>query len=180
SFTTIMRVRSTGTASRYRSVPRLASPAIESAAIADTAIGRNSGSSTVSATSAAKTPFWVTWLRKGGPCAPDGGDTLTAMTIRTGTAASTAMPTQLRRRPKMSSSSDRKNLVENRCGVRTSASWAGTWAGPARRRSSAADIEALPGELHEHLLQVSGEHPEPAYRYVGVDERGDHLLRCGV
>src|SRR5438067_406309 len=120
--------------------------------------------------SAAKMPFWVIWRRKSGPPSPDGGESLTATMIRIGTAASTAMPTQLRRRPKMSSSSERKNRVDKRCGATTS-------AGAANASDSATDIEALPGQLDEHLLQVGGQHPEPAHRYVRVDQRGQDLLR---
>src|SRR5437773_9578879 len=159
NLTSSSRTRSTGTASRYRSVPRLASPAIESAEIDATATGRNSGSSRVSAASAANTPFWVIWLTKSGPSPPPGGDTLTAMISRTGTTASTAMPTQLRRRPKISHSSDRKNRV------------------PGRLRRSTADIEARPGQRDEHLLQVGRAHLEAAHRHVRVHQCGDRLLR---
>src|SRR5207247_11465032 len=114
-----------------------------------TAAGRDSGSSRVSAVSAANTPFCVIWLMKSGPPPPpDGGLTLTATTSRTGTAASTARPTQLRRRPKISHSSDRRNRVDH------------------RGRASTADIEALPGQLHEHPLQVRRAYPEPAHRPV--------------
>src|SRR5450756_298854 len=138
--------------------------------MAATAIGRNSGISSTSAASATNSPLPVIRSRKGADSPPLGGDARTAIARMTGTEIRISPPTQLRRRPKISNSSDRKNL-------------AGTWrlacAGtpcPAGA-TSAADIEPLPGELDEHLLEVPGEHLEPAHRHVTVHQRRHQGLR---
>src|SRR5262245_26691361 len=107
-----------------------------SAEIAATAIGRNSAISTDRAASAAKRPLLVIDEKKSGPPRPSlEPSTLTEMQMITGRAASTAMPAQFRRRPKIMVSSERS------------------------RRASAiapltADIEALPGERDEQVLQT--------------------------
>ncbi len=59
SFTVSSRARDTGTASRYRSVPVLASPATDSPATTATAIGKNSGNTATRAANATKIPLSV-------------------------------------------------------------------------------------------------------------------------
>ena len=84
-------------------MPRLASPATESPAMAPTASGRNSGSSTVSAAKRDEQAVAGDRDDEVGPAATAAGaDTLTAMARMIGTTASTARPARLRRRPKMS------------------------------------------------------------------------------
>src|SRR5262245_5440467 len=168
NLTAIRRVRLTGTASRYRRVPVFASPAIESPAIAPTAISRKNGSSMASAVSATNRPLLTTLVRNTGPSFGSVGAELFTDTARMkGTDASTASPAQLRRRPKMSHSSDRRNRVLTRD------------RGAASRTAavSTADIEALPGQADEHLLQIRRGDDESAYRDIVIDQRGDHLLR---
>src|SRR6476646_6250862 len=143
----------------------LASPAIESPEMAATARGRKRPSSIVRAASATNSPLLVIELKKSGPPRSCRGvETRTATAISTGTPASTTRPARLRRRRKISRSSERKNRVEGR-----------------RRRTaatvSAADIEALPGQGDEDLLQRGAAHPESRDGHALVDARGDQLLR---
>src|SRR5690348_13936954 len=142
--------------------------------IAATASGRNSGSSIVSAASATNRPLLVMDAKKFGPSPPlppppppPGGETFTAIAIRIGTAARTAMPAQFRRRPKISHSSERRNrgLIGRGLAVASATG------------ASATDIETLPGERHERLLQIGCDDGEPAYRYALVNELRDGLLR---
>src|SRR5262245_48816617 len=142
-------------------------------AMAATARGRNSGSSIVSAARATNRPLLVMEAKKFGPSPPPvplGGQIFTDTAMMTGTAARTARPAQLRRRPKISHSSERRNRVLNGLGRAT----------VAGATSSATDIEALPGQRHEQFLQIRGEHPEPAHRHPVVHQRGHHLLRRDV
>src|SRR5947207_14413780 len=92
--------------------------------------------------------------------------------MNTGTAASTASPAWLRRRPYISRSSDRKNLGENAAtGRRTTVAPCGT---------SATDIEPLPGQRDEDVLQRRPADPEAGHGDAGVDAGRDDLLRCHV
>src|SRR5262245_49976599 len=175
-FTASIRVRFTGTARSPRSVPTFASPAIASPEIAATANGRNSGSSTVNAASATNSPLDVMLVKKSGPPLPDDGAlTFTAIAMVSGTAASTARPAQLRRRPKISRSSERKNLVLTGRGdhgrpITCPPDGCSPGLADAPPRTSTADIEALPGQRHEDLFQVRCHHREPPYRNPVVDE----------
>src|SRR5262249_531055 len=160
---------------------RLASPAIESAEIAATASGRNSGSSTPSAASATNIPLLVMAEMKSGPSPrppPPGGETLTAIEMRMGTDASTARPPPLGRRPKTGHRSERRNRVDSRRGRGIAIGAAAPSSAPPSSAppSSAADIEALSGERDEQLLEVRRGDGEAADRYPVVDERFDHLL----
>src|SRR5215475_12543706 len=131
-----------------------------------TAIGRNSGISNSSATSATNRPLLVIWLTKlpasSPPPPPPGGFTLTAIVSTIGSTASTASPTQLRRRPKINHSSERKNRVEKKGGATTPVAVAGLAGATA---ASTADIETLPREVHERLFQVRGDDLETPYGY---------------
>ena len=66
------RVRPDGRVSRYRNVPRLASPAMASPDTTATTRGRKKGMATVSPASAANMPLCETWSRKVGPRPADG------------------------------------------------------------------------------------------------------------
>src|SRR5688572_6087156 len=87
----------------------------------------------------------------------------------TGSAASTPIPAMLRRRPKMILSSDRRNRLETRarCEVPTT-------------RRSAADIESLARQRHEHVFQARLQHREPEHGYAGVHQIGHDLLDRNV
>src|SRR3954452_23307570 len=161
-FTPSRRARSTGTVSRYRSVPVFASPATASPDMAATANGRKSPSSIVSAARATKRPFSVMEGKKSGPSPRCGADVLTATEIITGTAARTTRPARLRRLRKINRSSERRNRVEIRRGDGT--------------RTSAADIEALPGQREEDLFQGGRPDAEAKNRDALVHARRDDLL----
>src|SRR4249919_2845561 len=147
----------------------LASPATESPETTETASGRNRPSSMVRAARATKRPFPVIERKKSGASWP-GCDSvlLTETEIRTGTAARTSSPAWLRRRPNISRSSERKNRGDQAAlGDRT------TVVGDA----SATDIEALPGERDEQVLERLPADPEAQHRDARVHAGGDDLLR---
>ena len=101
---------------------------------------------------------------------PGGGEPCTATAIRTGTAASTSSPARLRRRPKISRSSERRNRVETAPDPAA--------GGRSRRRRSATDIEALPGQRDEHVLQRRARRRgSRAPGRPACTQRGDDLLR---
>src|SRR6476659_10846919 len=134
----------------------LASPAIESPEIAASASGRKRPSSRVSEASATNNPFSVIDVKKSGPSPPRPGlDTFTATAMKTGTEASTSRPAWLRRRRKISLSSDRRNRVDT-LRARTVS-------------SSATDIEALPRKPHEDVLQRRRGDLETGHRHALVD-----------
>src|SRR5918997_121773 len=141
----------------------LASPATESPAMTPTASGRKIGISRVSAAKATNRPLPVIALTKSGPSPPLGAETFTAMASTIGTTARTAIPARLRRRPKMMPSSERRKRPGR---VRVV-------AGVGRATStSAADIEALPGQGHEDVLQARPLDSEAEHRYAVVDQVG--------
>ena len=150
-------------------MPRFASPATASPEMALTARGRNSGSSRISAAKATNRPLPVIPTMKPGPppWAPD--STRMAMASTIGTTASTASPARLRRRPKMIRSSEprkRPGSARDRAGAGAS--------GVAS--TSAADIEALPGQGDEDVLQAGLLDGEAQHRYAVVDQVGHDLL----
>src|SRR6476469_6460135 len=134
----------------------LASPATASAEIAATASATNS-------------PLPVIAERKSGPRPSSPGvETLTAMASRIGTDASTAMPARLRRRPKMSRSSEPRNRNDaRRCGRTTAA---------PPMADSTTDIEALPRERDEQVLEAGCLDGEAAHRHTGAHQLGDDVL----
>src|SRR4029077_15905203 len=112
-----------------------------------TASGRNRPISMVSAASATNSPFSVIERKKSGASAPGRDAELLIVTeISTGTAARTTSPAWLRRRPSISRSSDRRKRGETAATGRRTA----VEAGAGR---SATDIEALPGQGDEHVLE---------------------------
>src|SRR4051794_9892272 len=150
------RVRSTGTVSRYRSVPRLASPESVSPATTATASGRNSGSSADSAVNARNTPLPVTWAMNGGPSPGRGRDAWIATPISTGARASTSSSAWVRRRPNTSRSSEPRR---RRVGYPTV-----TGAAVAVAVAVSVDIEAFPGEGHVTVFQAGALDAEAEHR----------------
>src|SRR3954470_444506 len=149
----------------------LASPAMLSPATTETASGRNSPISMVSAASATNRPFSVIERKKSGASWPGrDSELLTDTEIRTGTAASTTRPAWLRRRPSMSRSSERRKRGETAATGRRTA-----WRDGVGR--SATDIEALPGQGEEHVLERGAADTVAGDGDSRVHAGGDHLLR---
>src|SRR5512132_1287578 len=122
-----------------------------------TAKGRNSGSSSASAAKATKSPLPAIALMKSGPPPWLGEERRTETANITGTAASTPMPAIFRRRPKMILSSDRRNRVDTRAR-----------GGLPTRMTSAADIESLSRQGHEHVLKAWPQHREPNHGHTSI------------
>src|SRR4051812_534813 len=102
----------------------------------------------VSAERATKRPFSVIERKKSGASSPGlEAVLLTAIAMKIGTAASTNRPIWLRRRRKISRSSERRNRVEGRRTGRVPEAD----RGPV---TSATDIEALPGQRYEDVLEA--------------------------
>src|SRR5450631_312784 len=151
--------------------------------MAATARGRNRPSSMLSEAKATNSPLDVIWVKKSGPRPALGVDTLTVTAIMIGTSARMASPAWLRRRPKISRSSERRKRVETcRSGraaddVDRQVPDPGVWAliGPAF--SSAADIEALPRHGDEQVLEAGTFDREPAHRHALLHQRHHNLVR---
>src|SRR3954453_12385901 len=127
-----------------------------------TTSGRNSGRHTVSAVKTRKSPLPVIWPRNGGPSPPRGVDAFTAMPIISGTIASTASSAWLRRRPRMSLTSEAYSRPK-----------APRYLGRSSPIAlSAEDIEALPGQRHEQVLEVGPRHRESPQSCAGRDDGG--------
>src|SRR5450759_2424646 len=155
-----------------------ASPATESPEIVPTASGRKSPISRVSAANATKSPLDVIEAKKSGPRPGWGVDTLTAIAMMTGTAARMPIPAWLRRRPKIRRSSERRKRVEMRRGARSTGALIASSPEPRILSpvTSAADIEALPGEGHEQVLQAGALDRKTCHRHTVVHECRDDLL----
>src|SRR3954469_18429625 len=191
NLTTSSRVRLTGTTSRFRSVPIDASPATASPAATDTASGRNSGSVTTSAVKATNSPFPAIDPMKAGPPSPpprrpEPPESRIATAMRTGTQASAPSSAMLRRRPNTSRSSERssRNVSDGvpRAGTATVA------LRPVRAARSAVrslvDIEALPRERDEHVLEIGALHEQladadPGEHELAVDGLRPHVAERG-
>src|SRR6476619_1149280 len=122
----------------------------------------------VSAARATKRPLSVIDRKKSGASRP-GREAwlLTAIEMNTGTAARTTRPARLRRRRNISRSSDSRNRGDT-----------GRGRASGRTVASAADIEALPGERDEDVLQGRGVHREAGHREASV-HAGRHDLLGG-
>src|SRR5665647_1897002 len=140
---------------------------MESPAMVPTASGRNRASSMLSEASATKSPLDVIEARKSGPCPGRGVDSLTVIARMSGTTARMPKPAWLRRRPKISRSSERRKRVET-CR-------SGRAAGEVA--SSAADIEALPGERHEQVFKAGLRDGKPGHGHTLMHQRSDDLVR---
>src|SRR3954470_1016041 len=116
--------------------------------------GRNSGLVTRKAARAANSPFSVIPPKIDPPSRGPLPLALTATAMSTGTSARITSSATLRRRRNIIPSSERRNL--------------------------AGDIEALPGEVDELLLQARAFDAEPPDADPGLDERGDDPLRRDV
>src|SRR4051794_17532273 len=116
--------------------------------------GRNSGLVTRKAARAANSPFSVIPPKIDPPSRGPLPLALTATAMSTGTSARITSSATLRRRRNIIPSSERRNL--------------------------AGDIEALPGEVHELLLQARAFDAEAADTDTGPDERSDDRLRRPV
>src|SRR5689334_17566508 len=161
----------------------LPSPATESPAMVPTASGRNRPSSTPSAASATNRPLSVIEERKSGPRPGEGCDSFTTMAMMTGTTARTPRPARLRRRPKISRSSEARNRSAHPrtgrpsgCAGARPDREAGRPGDGAAGATSAADIEALPRERDEQVLQAGSLHGETHHRHAVVDQGRDDLL----
>src|SRR5687767_14380909 len=122
-----------------------------------TANGKNSGTSRARGAKPTNSALPVIGPSKRGPSPSPGPASRTATAKITGATASTPAPARLRRRAKMILSSDRRNRVDTRARGEFST-----------RRSSAADIKALPSQGHKHVLETWLQHRDPQHRYVRV------------
>src|SRR5450631_1505437 len=158
----------------------LASPAMESPEMAATASGRNRASSMLSAANDTNSPLEVIEVKKSGPRPGLGFDSLTVIAIMRGTRARMPNPAWLRRRPKISRSSERRKRVDT-CLSGRAAGRVGTavvelvfspWV------TSAADIEALPCQRDEQVLKARALDRKPRYWHTVLHECHDNLFRC--
>src|SRR6476619_1224495 len=138
--------------------------------------GRKGPSSTPRAASGTNSPFEVMEDSKSGPRPSRGDEIRTATAMRTGTAASTSSPIWLRRRPAISLSSDRSRREDSRRDRGTPPP-RGTPLGTSARTGSAADIETLPGERDEQVLEAGTRHGELLDADAALDKGRDDRLR---
>src|SRR5580658_5447466 len=151
------------------------------------------------------TPLPASWLKNAtpGPLPPPcgcGAATRRAIPMSTGNTAVTASSSRFRLRAKTSRSSAANSRSQARAaeGGTDAAGAAGAGpgsagpgsagpgsggpgsGGPAGAAASAVDIEALPGEPDEQVLQAGRGHREAADPDPGVDELGADPFRLGV
>src|SRR6266516_2382858 len=161
------RARPAGTVSRYLSVPSPASPATESPETTATASGSTSALMRVMAMNARNTPLPASWLMKDDPASPPppprGAASRSAIPSRTGRAARTASRARLRSRRKTRRSSERSRRSQPGTAPGVLASWPPGSAPPAGGAAvaSAVDIEPLPGQPDEQVLQVGPRRVQP-------------------
>ncbi|MDQ0863209.1 hypothetical protein QF036_000790 [Arthrobacter globiformis] len=148
-------------------MPSPASPAMVSPATTPMVSGRNSGTETSIAVTATNSPFWLIRSRKAGPL-PGGTaeETRTTTAITTGIAASArSIACVLRRRNSCFSSEASSEPLDGRRLV--PATWlfctiSRCTVGSCTGGPSLCDIEALPRQSHEAVLQAATLHREPA------------------
>src|SRR5215831_18309803 len=179
------RVRPAGTVSRYRSVPRPASPATESPETTAIASGSTSAIMSVIAMNARNTPFPASWLTNDDPASPPppprGAASRSAMPSRTGSAARTASSARLRSRRKTSRSSERSKRSQAGTAPGTLTGAAAGPAGPGGTAvTSAVDIEPLPGQPDEKVLQVGPRGVQPGDADTRQHEFPADAFRCVV
>src|SRR5580658_3756659 len=133
------------------------------------------------------TPLPASWLKNAtpGPLPPCGcgAATRSAIPMTTGNTTVTASSSWLRRRPKTSLSSAPNSRSQARAGLRAAgAAGAGPGPGPGAGSAgaSAVDIETLPGEPDEQVLQAGRGDREAADADPGVHELGADVFRLGV
>src|SRR5262245_58501482 len=111
------------------------------------------------------TPFPASWLKNpaaGGPPPPlsgRGAASRSAMPMTRGKTAVTASRRRFRRRNRTRRSSAEKNLRSERTG----------WGAATPARTSATDIESLPGQPDEQVFQARRGDGEAADPDAGVD-----------
>src|SRR5947209_3840246 len=146
------RVRPTGRTRSDRRVPSPPSPAIESPATRDTPSGRKKGRTTVSPAIAAKTPLWETWARNAGASSPRPRGPPDSLTaMASRTGTPARAPRAARVRARLNSS-----------------------------HSSLANIEPLPGQRHEQLLQAGPVRRQRPQAHARADQGGGHVLGGGA
>src|SRR3954454_5313951 len=137
-----------------------------SPATTPTVRGRKSGMHTVRPVKATKSPFSLMAARNAGPLlAP--GRSFTAIAIRMGTKASARSIAHVRRRRKSTDSSDPRSARGRTEG--------GADSGTACT-GSARDIEALPGQGHEAVLEGLPADRDTTDADARIHERGGDLL----
>ena len=151
--------RCTGSASRYRSVPTLASPATASPAMAATASGRNSGSSTVNAASPTNRPLLVAW-----PMNPRAAAAPRRAAVLDGERDDDRHRREHRPARRCCGAGRRSTSVPT-AGIGAEIGRRGRRQPVADRAASAADTEALPGQGDEHVFQVHRHRPEGEHRH---------------
>src|SRR5215469_8844 len=159
-----------------------ASPASDSPETTATTNGSTSVSMMVSDRNARNTPLPATWARKAPPSPapppspPRGTATRSAVPSRIGMATTTASRARLRQRRKTSESSERNSRNHGRTEPRRTPPTA-TAPPPGAGATSTVDIEALPGELHEQVLQTGPGRVEPGHGNPGQDQLAADRLR---
>src|SRR5262249_16757168 len=128
------------------------------------------------------TPLPATWNRKAAPSpfplllSPRGTDTRSAIPTSTGRPTSTASRSRLRHRRKIRASSERSIRSHGRTTPRRAVSPAAGAAPPSGMSAvpppgagaaSAVDIEALPGEFHEQVLQAGPRRVQAGHGHAG-------------
>src|SRR5262249_8565923 len=133
----------------------------------------------VSDRNARNTPLPATWARNAAPSPaplPSLGPpaaSRSAIPSRIGTATTTASRPRLRHRRKTSASSDRSSRSHGRTEprrTRAPSTAPPPGAGAETGAASAVDIETLPGELHEQVLQAGPRRIESGHGDVGQDK----------
>src|SRR5580704_1592175 len=127
------------------------------------------------------TPLPASWLKNAtpGPLPPCGcgAATRSAIPMTTGNTTVTASSSRFRRRPKTSRSSAPNSRSQARAGLRAAGA---AGAGPGRAGASAVDIETLPGEPDEQVLEAGRGDREAADADPGVHELGADAFGLGV
>src|SRR5215472_12204909 len=163
-----------------------ASPASDSPDTTATTSGSTSVSMMVRDRNARNTPLPATWARKAPPSPapppppPCGTASRSAVPSRIGIATTTASRARLRHRRKTSASSDRSSRSHGRTEprrTRPASSAPPPGAGAETGAASAVDIETLPGELHEQILQAGPRRIESGHGYPGEDQLTADRLR---
>src|SRR5262249_52015024 len=140
----------------------------------------------VSDRNARNTPLPATWARNAAPSPaplPSLGPpaaSRSAIPSRIGTATTTASRPRLRHRRKTSASSDRSSRSHGRTEprrTRAPSTAPPPGAGAETGAASAVDIETLPGELHEQVLQAGPRRIESGHGDPGEDELAADRLR---
>src|SRR5215469_8646668 len=163
-----------------------ASPASDSPDTTATTSGSTSVSMMVRDRNARNTPLPATWARKAPPSPapppppPCGTASRSAVPSRIGIATTTASRARLRHRRKTSASSDRSSRSHGRTEprrTRRASTAPPPGAGAETGAASAVDIETLPGELHEQVLQAGPRRIEPGHGDPGKDQLAADRLR---